>query len=80
METRSLQKQEIIISPEAPEMLIVENGSGYACRINGADLRSCCLRESRKFSLEQQILLGKIVKLDNAMNLKVTGVYEDLPY
>jgi len=67
------------ISPEAPHMLSLKMLQGTRAGLK--EQNSIMLSEGVAqvlFGAENP--LGKIVKLDNAMNLKVTGVYEDLPY
>ncbi|WP_414618067.1 ABC transporter permease [Dyadobacter sp. 32] len=67
------------LSPEAPEMFALKMIAGTR---NGLyDPYSIMLSQSVAnvlFGTEDPV--NKIVKLDNAMDLKVTGVYEDLPY
>ena len=67
------------MSPETPEMLSLKMIHGTYAGLR--DPSSILLSEGVAqvlFGAENP--LGKIVKLDNAMNLKVTGVYADLPY
>jgi len=67
------------LSPEAPDMFALKMLAGT--RTGLKDPSSIMLSQSVAgvlFGAEDPI--DKIVKLDNAMDLKVTGVYEDLPY
>ncbi|MCF2505579.1 permease prefix domain 2-containing transporter [Dyadobacter sp. CY107] len=76
---KKFTKKGIYMSTEAPEMFSLKMLRGT--RAGLLDPYSIMLSESiaaALFGTENPI--GKIVKLDNRMNLKVTGVYEDLPY
>ncbi|MCE6989679.1 ABC transporter permease [Dyadobacter sp. CY323] len=76
---KKLTKKGNYMSPEVAEMLSLKMAHGTRAGLQ--DQSSIMLSESVAgvlFGVEDPV--GKIVKLDNAMNLKVTGVYEDLPY
>lgn len=67
------------LSAEAPDMFSLNMKQGTRAGLK--DQNSIMLSESvaqALFGTENPI--DKIVKLDNRMNLRVTGVYEDLPY
>ncbi|MCF0064780.1 ABC transporter permease [Dyadobacter chenwenxiniae] len=67
------------LSAEAPDMFSLNMKQGTRAGLK--DQNSILLSESvaqALFGTENPI--DKIVKLDNSMNLRVTGVYEDLPY
>lgn len=67
------------LSPEAPDMFLLKMLAGTRAGLK--DPYSIMLSESVARALfGEKNPIDKIVKLDNAMNLKVTGVYEDLPY
>ena len=67
------------LSAEAPDMFSLNMKQGTRAGLK--DQNSILLSESvaqALFGTENPI--DKIVKLDNSMNLRVTGVYQDLPY
>ena len=66
------------MSPEAPDMLSLRMLAGSR---NGLqDPASILLSESTAKALfGDEEPLGKVLKIDNAMTVSVTGVYEDLP-
>ena len=67
------------LSPEAPDMFSLKMLKGTRAGLQ--DPSSILLSESVAEALFGQAdPLGKIVKIDNKMAVKVTGVYEDLPY
>ena len=67
------------LSPEAPEMFSLKMLAGTRAGLK--DPSSIMLSQSVASVLfGQENPVDKIVRLDNSMNLKVTGVYEDLPY
>ncbi|GAA4446843.1 ABC transporter permease [Nibrella saemangeumensis] len=66
------------LSPEAPEMLTLKMLSGTRAGLH--DPASILLSQSVAQALFGTTdPVGKIVKLDNKLNVKVTGVYEDFP-
>ena len=66
------------LSPEAPDMLTLSIRRGT--RAGLTDQNSILVSESTAQALFGNTdPLGKIVKIDNTQNVKVTGVYEDLP-
>ncbi|SKB79609.1 ABC transporter permease [Dyadobacter psychrophilus] len=76
---KKFTKKGIYMSPEAPEMFSLKMLRGTRAGLH--DPYSIMLSEGVAtvlFGTENPI--GKIVKLNNSMNLKVTGVYENLPY
>ena len=76
-ETR-LAKQGNFMQAGAPEMLGLEMLSGQKDGLK--DVNSILLASSTARALfGNENALGKIVKLDNQYNLKVTGVYADIP-
>jgi putative ABC transport system permease protein len=67
------------LSPEAPDMLTLKMLRGTRAGLK--DPASIMLSASVSQALfGDNDPLGKIVKIDNKLNVKVTGVYEDLPY
>ncbi|MDJ1496544.1 ABC transporter permease [Cytophagaceae bacterium DM2B3-1] len=67
------------IGPQAPEMLSLKMLSGTHAGLK--DPSSILLSESvAKALFGEEDPMGKIVKLDNRLNVKVTGVYEDMPF
>jgi ABC-type antimicrobial peptide transport system permease subunit len=67
------------LSYEAPEMFSLNMKKGTRAGLK--DQNSIMLSESVAQALfGAQDPMDKIVKLDNSMNLRVTGVYQDLPY
>ena len=67
------------LSPEAPDMFSLKMLKGE--RTGLKDPSSILLSESVALALfDDTDPIGKIVKIDNKLNVKVTGVYEDLPY
>ena len=62
----------------APEMLTLEMVSGTRSGLK--DMNSILLSESSAIALfGDEDPINKMVKIDNAMDVKITGVYEDLP-
>jgi putative ABC transport system permease protein len=76
---RKMTKTGNFLSTEAPDMLSLKMLQGTR---NGLlDPSSILLSESVAEALFGRAdPMGKIVKIDNKMDVKVTGVYEDLPY
>ncbi|MGA0559413.1 ABC transporter permease [Larkinella sp. VNQ87] len=76
---RKFTKTGRYMSPEAPEMLTLKMRKGTRAGLK--DPSSILLAESVAEALFGDAdPLGRIVKIDNKLNVKVTGVYEDLPY
>ena len=66
-------------SPEAPDLLSLKMVEGT--RQGLRDPASILLSQSAAEALfGTQDPMGKIMKIDNKLNVKVTGVYEDMPY
>jgi len=77
-EDKKFGQQGQFMDPAAPEMLTLEMVSGT--RSGLADMNSILLSESSAIALfGDDDPINKMVKIDNAMDVKVTGVYEDLP-
>jgi len=67
------------LSPEAPDMFSLKMLKGTRAGLK--DPSSILLSESVALALfDDTEPIGKIIKIDNKLNVKVTGVYEDLPY
>ncbi len=67
------------MSPDAPEMLTLKMIRGS--REGLKDISAVLLSESASEALfGEENPLGKMVKIDNKLSVKVTGVYEDLPF
>ncbi len=67
------------MSPEAPDMLSLKMIKGT--RDGLKEPASILLSESVAKTLFGEVdPIGKIMKIDNKLNVKVTGIYEDLPY
>jgi putative ABC transport system permease protein len=67
------------MSPGAPAMLSLKMIKGTQSGLS--DISSILLSKSASEALfGDDDPLGKMVKIDNKLNVKVTGVYEDLPY
>jgi len=76
---KKFTKQGNYLSPNAPDMLSLNMLKGT--RTGLKDPSSILLSESVATALfGDNDPMGKIVKIDNRLNVKVTGVYEDLPY
>ncbi|KAA0992432.1 ABC transporter permease [Dyadobacter aurulentus] len=76
---KKFTKKGIYLGAEAPEMFSLKMIRGTRAGLQ--DPYSIMLSEEIAgvlFGTENPV--GKIVKLDNTMNLKVTGIYENLPY
>lgn len=76
--TRRFNESGYFMQPDAPEMLTLEMLRGTRSGLK--ELNSIMLSESlaeRIFGAEDPI--NQLVKLDNQRELKVTGVFEDLP-
>jgi ABC-type antimicrobial peptide transport system permease subunit len=67
------------LSPEAPDMLTLKMLKGTRAGLK--DPNSILLSESVAKSLfGYEDAMGKVVRIDNKLNVKVTGIYEDFPY
>ncbi|WP_428654520.1 ABC transporter permease [Runella sp.] len=67
------------LSPEAPNMFSLNMLKGTRAGLK--DPNSILLSESVALALFGDTdPIGKIMKIDNRLNVKVTGIYEDLPY
>ncbi|WP_169739262.1 ABC transporter permease [Dyadobacter crusticola] len=76
---RKFTRKGTYMSEEAPELFSLKMLAGTRAGLQ--EPYSIMLSESvAKVLFGSVNPVGKIVRLDNAMNLKVTGVYEDLPY
>lgn len=76
---RKIFKTGNYLSPEAPEMLGLKILKGTGTGLT--EQASIMLSQSVAQALfDDADPIGKIVKIDNKLNVKVTGVYEDLPY
>ncbi|TLV02281.1 ABC transporter permease [Dyadobacter luticola] len=76
---KKLKKLGNYIDEQAPEMLSLNMIRGTRAGLK--DINSIMLSESAaKAVFGDTDPMDKIVKVDNKMDLKVTGVYEDLPY
>ncbi|UFH53064.1 ABC transporter permease [Spirosoma sp. KNUC1025] len=76
---KKLTKTGNYLSPNAPDMLTLKMLSGS--RTGLKDPFSILLSESVAQALfGTSDPVGKLMKIDNKLNVKVTGVYEDFPY
>ncbi|WP_041615921.1 ABC transporter permease [Spirosoma linguale] len=76
---KKFTKQGSYLSPEAPDMFTLKMLRGTRAGLK--DPASIMLSASVSQALfGSDDPLGKLVKIDNRLNVKVTGVYEDLPY
>jgi ABC-type antimicrobial peptide transport system permease subunit len=76
---RKFNKKGNYLSAEAPDMFSLKMIRGTRAGLK--DPSSIMLSESvANVLFQNQNPIDKIVKLDNSTNLKVTGVYEDLPF
>lgn len=76
---RKIFKTGNYLSPEAPDMLGLKILKGTGAGLT--EQASIMLSQSVANALfDDADPIGKIVKIDNKLNVKVTGVYEDLPY
>ncbi|RDB05333.1 ABC transporter permease [Runella aurantiaca] len=78
-EEKKLTKTGNYFEPAITEMLSLKMLKGTRSGLK--DMNSVLLSESvAKAYFGEADPLGKIMKVDNKMNVKVTGVYQDLPY
>ncbi|MBE9462277.1 ABC transporter permease [Dyadobacter subterraneus] len=76
---KKLAKNGPYIEPEAPEMLTVKMLNGSMSGLN--DPHSILLSESTaKAFFGDKDPVDQLMKIDNRLDVKVTGVYEDLPH
>jgi putative ABC transport system permease protein len=76
---KKFTKKGIYLSQEAPEMFALKMLKGTRSGLK--DPYSIMLSEGVANVLFGNVdPIGKVVKVNNRLNLKVTGVYEDLPY
>ena len=77
-EDKKFSQRGQFMQPPAPEMLSLEMVNGTRSGLK--DMKSILLSRSAAVSLfGTEDPINKMVKIDNAMDVKVTGVYEDLP-
>ena len=75
---KNLLRQGNYMEPEAPQMLTLNMTEGTRSGLK--DLSSILISQALANALfDHTDPLGKLVKLDGELNLKVTGVYQDLP-
>lgn len=76
---KKLTKAGNFIEPEAPEMFTLKMLKGT--RDGLSDPASVLLSQSlAKAFFGATDPMGKLIKIDDSLNAKITGVYEDLPY
>ncbi|MHA4736911.1 ABC transporter permease [Dyadobacter sp. MSC1_007] len=76
---RKIIKTGAYLSPKAPDVLSLKMIAGTPSGLK--ELASVLLSQSVAQALfDDADPLGKIVKIDNKLSVKVTGIYEDLPY
>jgi ABC-type antimicrobial peptide transport system permease subunit len=76
---KKFTKRGSYMSPEAPHLFTLKMLQGTRSGLN--DPSTILLSQSvAKALFDDALPLGKIVKIDNKLNVEVTGVYEDLPY
>lgn len=75
---KNLIKQGVFFEPQAPEMLTLNmlKGSSYGLKNPSSILLS---QSSAKAIFGDMEPINKIIKIDNKLLVKVTGVYKDLP-
>jgi putative ABC transport system permease protein len=77
-EDKKFSRQGLFMDTGAPEMLTLEMVSGTRSGLK--DMNSILLSESSAVALfGDDDPINKMVKIDNAMDVKVTGVYKDIP-
>ncbi|WP_276372767.1 ABC transporter permease [Chryseolinea sp. H1M3-3] len=65
--------------PEAPDMLSLKMLQGSRTGLN--EMNSILISESvAKTYFDNEDPIGKVLRIDNEVDVKVTGVYEDLPF
>ncbi len=78
-EEKVLTKTGNFMEPHAPELLTLHMLEGSRSGLN--DLHSILLSESvAKAFFGEEDPMGKVLKIDNKLEVSVTGVYEDLPF
>ncbi len=76
---KAITKSGNFFEPEIPQMLSLKMLKGTRAALQ--DNHSLILSESTAKALFGDLNpMGKLVKIDNRFDVKVTGVYEDLPY
>jgi len=74
-----LAQNGFFIDSEGPEMLSLKMKSGTLQSLD--ELRSIILSSSAALALfGDKDPVGELIRIDNAIDVKVTGVYEDLPH
>ena len=78
LEDKKFSQQGLFMDSGAPEMLTLEMMRGTRSGLK--DMNSILLSESSAVALFGDAdPINRMVKIDNAMDVKVTGVYKDLP-
>lgn len=78
LEDKSFSQQGLFMESGAPEMLTLEMVSGTRSGLN--EINSILLSASSAVALfPDDDPINKVVRLNNAMDVKVTGVYKDIP-
>lgn len=78
LEDKSFSQQGLFMESGAPEMLTLEMVSGTRSGLN--EINSILLSASSAVALfADDDPINKVVRLNNAMDVKVTGVYKDIP-
>lgn len=76
---QKITKQGNFFEPQVPDMLTLKMLKGTRAGLN--EINSIMLSESVANTLFADAdPIGKLLKLDNKSNVKVTGVYEDIPH
>ncbi len=76
---KSVKKSGSFMEPDVTEMLTLKMVSGTRSGLK--DLNSILLSQSTAKALfGEEDPIAKIIKVDNDIDVKVTGIYEDLPY
>ena len=76
---KKIAKSGSFVEPQAPDMLTLNMIKGSRAGLK--DPASILLSESLANAFFGKVNpIGKILKIDNKLNVRVTGVYEDLPY
>jgi len=78
LEDKNLSQQGLFMESGAPEMLTLEMLSGTRSGLN--EMNAILLSESSAVALfADDDPVNKMVRIDNAMDVKVTGVYKNIP-
>jgi ABC-type antimicrobial peptide transport system permease subunit len=77
---KKISRNGMFMEKDAPRMLTLKMLAGTYDGLN--DMNSILLSEStaKLFFADAKDAMDKVIKIDNKENLKVTGVYEDLPF